>query len=67
MHFFVLYAAQAIFYVLYHFEIPFFEKFKAIEEPWPWNQNKEEWHKLCWKTFWLTLFNGASLILLNIP
>jgi methylsterol monooxygenase len=32
-----------IFWVIYHIEHPFFERYKVTSDPWPWNENREEW------------------------
>jgi hypothetical protein len=36
---------QGSMWVIYHLEWPFFERYKISKEPWPWNENKEEWKK----------------------
>ena len=48
----------AVFYItLYKNEFPFFENYKAFDEPWPWNADKKKWQELLKETFWLLLFN----------
>jgi hypothetical protein len=32
-------------YIIYYVELPFFEKHKINNAPWPWKENKEEWVK----------------------
>jgi methylsterol monooxygenase/4-alpha-methyl-delta7-sterol-4alpha-methyl oxidase len=43
--------------LLYHFKISFFEKYKVIDEPWPWESDKEGWRSLVVKSLLLTLAN----------
>jgi hypothetical protein len=37
---------HSIMYLIYHFELPCFERYKITSDPWPWYQNREEWRKL---------------------
>lgn len=48
---------NAIMYVIYHIEIPFFEKYKISPEPWPWYQDKKEWNKLLTRSFIMGCIN----------
>merc|ERR1712086_186236 len=61
-HFILLTLGNLFFWVLYHFEIPFFEKYKAIDEPWPWVTDPKGWRTLVWKSIGLMIFNGAVCI-----
>lgn len=45
----------------YWFEFPFMERYKALEEPWPWNDDKEAWNKLFWRT--LLLYGLNALVI----
>ncbi|CDW78371.1 sterol desaturase family protein [Stylonychia lemnae] len=49
--------ANFVYYLIYHFELPFFEQYKVTATPWPWQENKEEWNKLLTKAFKLYFFN----------
>ena len=33
-----------LFGILYYFKIPFFEKYKSLEEPWPWESDPTSWN-----------------------
>ena len=47
-----------IFYIiLYKFKIPFFEKFKSNDSPWPWEENPKKFKKDIKKIIFLYLFN----------
>lgn len=49
---------QGFWALCYWLEHPAIEKYKALEEPWPWNSDdKETWNKLYWKTVCLYTFN----------
>lgn len=37
------------FFFFYYGKFPFFEKYKSVDEPWPWESDKEEWRKLFWR------------------
>ena len=76
LQFFCLVVAGNIFYfMIYKFKLPFFEKYKALEDPWPWESDPEEWNKLFWRSIKFTLFNcfitpkfiNAPFVLLNLP
>lgn len=38
---------------LYHFEIPFFEKYKDNALPWMWNKDEKSWKVLKRKLIWV--------------
>jgi sterol desaturase/sphingolipid hydroxylase (fatty acid hydroxylase superfamily) len=46
-----------LFGFIYHHKFPFFEKYKAIEEPWPWESDPLAWDKLKWRSIKFSLFN----------
>ena len=37
-------------YVIYHLELPFFERYKITNNPWPWNDKSEDWNAKLKKT-----------------
>lgn len=43
LQFATLISGNLYFYFFYKAKISFFEKYKSVEEPWPWESNKEEW------------------------
>lgn len=45
-------------YLIYHIELPFFERYKISNEPWPWYENREEWNALLKKSIKLVTFNA---------
>jgi len=45
----------------YWFEFPFMERYKALEEPWPWHDDKQTWNKLYWRTLFLYGFNALVI------
>lgn len=54
-------------WIIYHIELPFFERYKINSEPWPWYQNPAEWRELLKKSILLVSFNGlVSLPILLI-
>ena len=46
-----------MFGVLYYLNLPFFERYKVLEEPWPWQEDPEAFWKLVKKTAKLYFFN----------
>jgi sterol desaturase/sphingolipid hydroxylase (fatty acid hydroxylase superfamily) len=51
------------YYFCYHFEFEFFERYKAFDEPWPWNKDRAAWNKL----FFKTVINVAFNIMVILP
>jgi sterol desaturase/sphingolipid hydroxylase (fatty acid hydroxylase superfamily) len=49
---------NVVMWAIYHSEVPFFERYKITNDPWPWNENKEEWNKLVKKSILLVAFNN---------
>lgn len=50
-------------WAIYHIELPFFERYKITNDPWPWVENKEEWVVLLKKSIALVAFNN----LISVP
>ena len=46
---------------LYYFEIPFFEKYKAFDEPWPWKTDKNKWRNMFICSLILLIFNQVII------
>jgi len=44
-------------WLIYHLELPFFERYKINRDPWPWNKDRKEWNKLLVKSIGLVGFN----------
>ena len=53
----VTFLVQGFYLMCYKLELPMIEKYKCIEEPWPWNDDKENWNKLYWRTIALYTLN----------
>lgn len=49
---------NVIYQVFYHFEIPFIERYKSNDLPWPWYEDPERWRVLVQKSIAVLLFNG---------
>lgn len=47
---FLIIIFQGFYQLCYTLELPIIERYKSLEEPWPWNDNKEEWDKLWWRS-----------------
>lgn len=45
-------------YLIYRIEHPFFERYKINPDPWPWQENRDEWIKLMKKSLLLVTFNS---------
>jgi hypothetical protein len=48
---------NSIYFFLYKNKFPFIERYKATDEPWPWESNPEEWNLLFWRSVKFNLFN----------
>jgi sterol desaturase/sphingolipid hydroxylase (fatty acid hydroxylase superfamily) len=57
----VLIVGNLSFFFCYKVNLPFFEKYKSIDEPWPWQTDKQEWDKLFWRSIKLTAFNSLVM------
>ena len=44
-------------YLIYHLEWDMFERYKVLEDPWPWKSNPDEWWAFLMKTFRVHGFN----------
>ena len=44
-------------WVLYHFEIPFFEQYKSVES-FPWETDAPGWRKLVYKSIFVAIAGG---------
>jgi len=64
LHTGVFVGANCVYYVLYHFEWSFFEKYKANDYPWPWNDDKEFWSSMTKKVVLTVGFNNTVLTLI---
>ena len=49
-------------YVIYHLELPFFERYKVNDRPWPWNNKNEDWNGMLYKTIKQLLFNHLLIL-----
>lgn len=58
LHNFIHLGANAVYYIFYHFEFPFIERYKSNDLPWPWNEDRERWNSLWKKSVLLLLFNS---------
>jgi len=45
------------FFLFYWIKSPVFEKYKSVDEPWPWETDQLEWKKLFKKSLILTVIN----------
>lgn len=55
--FLTLATGNLIYGVIYKLNLPFFEKYKALNEPWPWEIDPIAWNNLKWRSIKLSLFN----------
>ena len=52
---------QGFYTLCYQLELPIIERYKCLEEPWPWNEDLEAWNKLFWRSSVLYSFNVLCL------
>ncbi len=46
------------YWILYHYEIPYFEQFKTNDMPWPWKLNKKAWKQKFRELMWTYFYNN---------
>jgi len=58
-----------VYYMYYHFEFPWIERYKNnYEEPWPWHVDPQGWRKLVKKSVIVFLANSNLIpILIYVP
>ena len=56
--------ANLVYWVFYHFEFSFIERYKSNPDPWPWHEDPVKWRSLVMKSVAVLLFNGNILVLL---
>mmetsp|Transcript_18838 Transcript_18838/g.18815 ORF Transcript_18838/g.18815 Transcript_18838/m.18815 type:complete len:318 (+) Transcript_18838:31-984(+) len=54
--------ANLVMYLIYHAELPFFERYKISNDPWPWKKNPELWKVQLKKTIKNLLFNNLIVV-----
>lgn len=63
-HLFWLIVINLCFWMIYRANHPFFERFKSNEDPWPWQEDPNEWKIFLRKTLIMVAFN--SLVTLPV-
>jgi sterol desaturase/sphingolipid hydroxylase (fatty acid hydroxylase superfamily) len=58
----VFFLINFVFWVIYKIELPFFERYKTQDRPWPWKENPEKWNKQIKRTFFFLLINHYLVI-----
>jgi sterol desaturase/sphingolipid hydroxylase (fatty acid hydroxylase superfamily) len=53
---------NTIFYIIYKIKLPFFERYRVSDKPWPWESNPEQLNQLLKKTFKVLAFSHLVLI-----
>jgi sterol desaturase/sphingolipid hydroxylase (fatty acid hydroxylase superfamily) len=49
-------------WVIYKLELPFFERYKCQDKPWPWKDDPAKWNQLLKDTAWNILLNQFVLL-----
>ena len=47
--------------ICYSLKHPWIERYKCIDGPWPWDEDKEEWAKLLKKSLWIYTLNALVI------
>lgn len=53
--------ANLVYYVFYHYEFSFIERYKSNDLQWPWYKDPEKWRVLAKKSVAVLLFNANVL------
>ena len=57
----VLVFGNLYFFFFYCGKFPIFEKYKSVDEPWPWEVDLEKWRKLFWRSIKYTTINATVI------
>ena len=66
LHWIFLFLSLLFWNVLYTLKIPYFEKFRITNEPWPWEQNPEDYKRLKKDTYLTVFINNFIIIPLSL-
>lgn len=61
-HYLWLIVSNLSLWVIYHIEHPFFERYKVMKEPWPWQNDKKEWVTFLKKTLKQIAINNLIVL-----
>lgn len=62
LHTVMLLGSNIVMYAIYRAAHPFFEKYRILNEPWPWEKNRAEFMKQLKKTIAAILFNNLVIL-----
>jgi sterol desaturase/sphingolipid hydroxylase (fatty acid hydroxylase superfamily) len=54
--------ANLVYWVFYHFEFPFIERYKSNGLEWPWKEDPEGWPSLARKSIAVLIFNSNVMV-----
>ena len=54
---FLLVTVQGFYGICYYLELPIIERYKCLEEEWPWYDDPETWAKLKWRSVKIYMLN----------
>lgn len=60
-HFSIHVFLYTVYYILYHFEFSFFDRYKSVSDPWPWYSDPENWPTFWKKCLALSFFNNIVI------
>ena len=63
-HNLISWTANLIYYIFYHYEFDFIERYKSNSLDWPWYENPAQWNKLLWKSIALSQFNANVVLVI---
>ena len=58
-HLFLTISINLVMWAIYHIEHPFFEQYKINSNPWPWQENREQWIRNLCQTLKFQGFNST--------
>ena len=61
LHNLVHIVGNLVYWLFYHFEFEFIERYKSNEQPWPWKEDPEAWRVLVRKSIAVLIFNSNVL------
>lgn len=64
----MLVIGNCAYFFCYKTNLTFFEKYKCVEDPWPWETDPVEWNRLFWRSIMFSSFNlFVVLPIFSIP
>ena len=65
-HYLWLVTTNVSLWLIYRSELPFFERYKIADQPWPWQEDREKWNSFLRETVKLVAFNNLVTLPMSL-